>query len=161
MAQEIRADFNAAGRRFAIVAARFNRPIAEQVVDGAVECLTRHGCSDDAIDITYVPGAFEVPQNVSAIAKRGGCDAIIAIAVIIRGETPHFDFLARSVTADLARLGLDHGLPVAYGVVTADTVDQAQIRAGVKQSGKGWDAAMAAIEMANLFETFSAKKKRR
>ncbi len=161
MSHEIRADFNAAGRRFAIVAGRFNRPIVEAVVEGAIECLTRHGCEADAIDVYYVPGAFEVPQIVKAVAAMRACDAIIAVAVIIRGETPHFDFLARSVMADLSRIGLDHGVPVSLGVITADTVEQAQVRAGVKHSGKGWDAAMAAIEMANLTATLDTVEKGR
>ena len=150
MPRRIHADLSAAGRRFAIVAGRFNRPLSEKLVEGAVECLVRHGAAEDAIDVYYVPGSFEVPQLVNRLAARGGYDAYLALSVLIRGETAHFDVLSRTVTAELARIGVDRSVPVAFGVITADTLEQAEMRVGVKTSGKGWDAALAAIEMVGL-----------
>jgi 6,7-dimethyl-8-ribityllumazine synthase len=161
MVRRIESVLNASGHRFAIVAARFNRPLVELLVGAAIECLTRHGCDEESIEVIYVPGSFELPQGVSVVAKRGGCDAIIALSVLIRGETPHFDHLSRVVTGALSRVGIEHGVPVAYGVITADTLEQAQVRAGVKSAGKGWDAAMAAIEMAGLTSALKSGRRRR
>jgi 6,7-dimethyl-8-ribityllumazine synthase len=149
MARRIRGELSAKGRAFAIVAGEFNRPLTERLVEAAIECLTRHGASDDAIDVVYVPGSFEVPQMVARLAARR-YDAILALAVLIRGETPHFDLIARTVTGELSRLGVERGVPVAYGVVTADTIEQAEVRCGVKAPGKGWEAALAAIAMADV-----------
>jgi 6,7-dimethyl-8-ribityllumazine synthase len=155
MARRIRGELSARGRSFAIVAGEFNRPLTERLVDGAIECLTRHGADDDAIEVVYVPGSFELPQMVARLAG-GRHHAIIALSVLIRGETPHFDLIARTVTGDLSRLGVERGVPVAFGVVTADTIEQAEVRCGVKTSGKGWEAAMAAIAMADVVEKLEA-----
>ena len=160
MARRIHGDLNAAGKRFAIVAGRFNRPLTELLVEGAIECLTRHGCPDDAIDVYYVPGSFELPQMLGMLMSRGGYDAYLALSVLIRGETPHFDYIAGTVTRSLEHLSVDRGAPVAFGVVTADTMEQAQARTGVKTSGKGWDAAMSAIEMASVVDRLGEVSKR-
>lgn len=149
MARRIRGELSARGRRFAIVAGEFNRPLTERLVDGAIDCLSRHGAADGDIDVVYVPGSFELPQMVARIADRGYA-AILALSVLIRGETPHFDLIARAVTSELSRLGATQRVPIAFGVVTADTIEQAEVRCGVKAPGKGWDAAVAAITMADV-----------
>jgi 6,7-dimethyl-8-ribityllumazine synthase len=150
MAREIHGELTARGRRFAIVAGRFNRPLGQRLVDGALECLSRHGGDPAAIDVVWVPGSFEVPQVVDLLCRGGRHDAVIALGVLIRGDTPHFDLIARTVTGDLSRAAVQHGVPVAFGIITADTLDQAEVRSGVKTSGKGFEAAMAAMEMASL-----------
>jgi 6,7-dimethyl-8-ribityllumazine synthase len=149
-ARRIEGQLTASQRRFALVAGRFNRPLTDRLVDGAIDCLVRHGGHDEQIDVVYVPGSFEVPQMVEHLARGGGYDAIVALSVLIRGETPHFELIARTVTSELSSIAVRHGVPVTFGIVTADTVDQAEARTGVKGSGKGWDAAMAAMEMASL-----------
>jgi len=155
----IEGQLSAANRRFAIVAGRFNRPLTDRLVEGAVDCFVRHGGDAAAIDVYYVPGSFEVPQMMERLARAGKHDALVALSVLIRGETPHFDLLARTVTADLSAIALRHAVPVSFGIVTADTVDQAEARTGVKGAGKGWDAALAAIEMANLFARAGSKER--
>jgi 6,7-dimethyl-8-ribityllumazine synthase len=149
--EETRGDLAGAGRRFGIVAARFNDRVGNALVAGAVDCLRRHGVAPADVHLVTVPGAWEVPQAVSALAARGKFDALIALGVVIRGETPHFDYLSRECTAGIARAGERHGLPVAYGVLTCDTSQQAEERAGGKAGNKGWEAALAALEMADLF----------
>jgi len=150
MTREIHGELTAAGRRFGIVAGRFNRPLTQRLVDGAIECLTRHGGDPDAIDVVWVPGSFEVPQAVELLCRGGRHDGVIALGVLIRGDTPHFDLIARTVTGDLSRSAVRHGVPVSFGVITADTRDQAEVRSGVKTAGKGFEAAMAIMEMASL-----------
>jgi 6,7-dimethyl-8-ribityllumazine synthase len=152
--EERRGDLAGAGRRFAIVASRFNDRIGGALIVGAVDCLRRHGVAAADILLVTVPGAWEIPQALSAVAasqKLGKLDGLIALGVVIRGETPHFDYLARECTAGIARAGERHGLPVAYGVLTCDTSQQAEERAGGKAGNKGWEAALAALEMAGLF----------
>ena len=153
---ETRGDLAGAGRRFGIVASRFNQPIGEALIAGAADCLRRHGVAADDVLLVTVPGAWEIPQALGALAQGmpgrvGSLDAIIALGVVIRGETPHFDYLARECTAGIARAGERLGLPVAYGVLTCDTEEQAEERAGGKAGNKGWEAALAALEMADLF----------
>lgn len=151
---ETRGDLLGAGRRFGIVASRFNHPIGEALVAGAVECLRRHGAAPADLLLVSVPGAWEIPPALGALVSSpasGRLDAVIALGVIIRGETPHFEYLAREVTAGIARAGERHGLPVAYGVLTCDTWEQAEERAGGKAGNKGGEAALAALEMADLF----------
>jgi 6,7-dimethyl-8-ribityllumazine synthase len=160
---ETRGDLAGAGRRFGIVASRFNNPIGEALIAGAADCLRRHGVAADDVLLVTVPGAWEIPQALAAIGESirgtparspgtvGRLDAIIALGVVIRGETPHFDYLARECTAGIARAGERLGVPVAYGVLTCDTAEQAEERAGGKAGNKGWEAALAALEMADLF----------
>jgi 6,7-dimethyl-8-ribityllumazine synthase len=157
--EETRGDLAGAGRRFGIVASRFNQQIGEALIAGAADCLRRHGVAEDDVVLVTVPGAWEIPQALSALASAkpastklgGNLDALIALGVVIRGETPHFDYLARECTAGIARAAERHGLPVAYGVLTCDTTEQAQERAGGKAGNKGCEAALAALEMADLF----------
>lgn len=139
-----------AGKRFAIVASRFNGAVVERLVSGAVDCLTRHGVEDGAIRIVRVPGAWELPVAAQALASAGGVDALVALGVVVRGETPHFDFICSQASAGLTRVSLDHNLPVGFGLLTCDTPSQAQERAGGKGGNKGWEAALAALETADL-----------
>jgi 6,7-dimethyl-8-ribityllumazine synthase len=136
--------------RFACVAARFNEFVVEPLLQGAVETLKRHGVPASQIDVIRVPGAFEIPLTVSKLALAGRYDALIALGAVIRGDTPHFDYVAGECARGLAQVALDCGVPVAFGVLTTDTVEQATDRAGGKDGNKGADAALTAIEMANL-----------
>jgi 6,7-dimethyl-8-ribityllumazine synthase len=152
---ETRGDLAGAGRRFGIVASRFNQRIGEALIAGAADCLRRHGVAADDVLLVTVPGAWEIPQALAALAQTAEgvrkLDAVIALGVVIRGETPHFDYLARECTAGIARAGERLGVPVAYGVLTCDTAEQAEERAGGKAGNKGWEAALAALEMADLY----------
>ena len=148
--QEIQGSLNAAGRRFAIVASRFNSRVVELLVAGAVDCLRRHGADD--ITLVRVPGAWEIPQAAEELAAgEPRYDAIVALGVVIRGETPHFDYICSACSRGLASLSKRHRIPVGFGVLTCDTSQQAEERAGGKAGNKGWEAALAALEMADLF----------
>jgi len=148
--QEIQGSLNAAGRRFAIVASRFNSRVVELLVGGAVDCLRRHGADD--ITLVRVPGAWEIPQAAEELASgEPKFDAIVALGVVIRGETPHFDYICSSCSRGLASMSKRHRIPVGFGVLTCDTSQQAEERAGGKAGNKGWEAALAALEMADLF----------
>ncbi len=140
------------GLRFCIVASRFNDFITSKLIDGAVDALRRHGAEDGDIDIVRVPGSFEIPMTVKRLAGKGGYDAIIALGTIIRGATPHFEYVASEAAKGIALASMETGLPVSFGVITSDTIEQAVERAGSKAGNKGWDAAMAAMEMANLMK---------
>jgi 6,7-dimethyl-8-ribityllumazine synthase len=140
-----------AGKRFAIVASRFNDMITRKLIDGAMDCLLRHNAGADAITIVWVPGTFEIPLAAQKLAQSKNFDAIICLGAVIRGGTPHFDYIAAEVTKGIAAVGLQQNLPVIFGVLTTDTIDQAIERAGTKAGNKGWDAALSAIEMADLF----------
>ncbi len=140
----------AGSRRFAIVVARFNSLITGKLLDGALDCLRRHGCPEDNVEIAWVPGSFELPLVARRLAGTGRFDVIICLGAVIRSETPHFDFVAGEAARGIARVGLDSGTPVTFGVITADDVEQAVNRAGVRSGNRGWDAAMNAIEMADL-----------
>ena len=142
--------------RFACIAARFNEFVVEPLLQGAVDTLRRHGALPESIDVVRVPGAFEIPLAVRKLAVSGRYDAMIALGAVIRGDTPHFDYVAGECAAGLARVALDTGLPVAFGVLTTDTVEQATDRAGGKDGNKGADAALTAIEMANLLRLLEA-----
>lgn len=146
---------NASGLKFGIVVSRFNDFITEKLLSGALDALTRSGAGDDDITIARVPGAFEIPMAAKKLAESGGFDAVISLGAVIRGSTPHFDYVAAEVSKGIAAIGLETGVPVSFGVVTTDTIEQAIERAGSKAGNKGWDAAMSAIEMANLFKHFS------
>ena len=150
--QIIEGALRAEGLRFAIVASRWNDLIVSPLVGGAQAALRRLGASENAITTVRVPGSFEIPLVVRKLAQSGKYDAIIGVGAIIRGETPHFDYLAADVTRGLSAVALETGVPVAYGIITADTVEQALNRAGVKAGNKGFEAAMTAIEMANLIK---------
>ena len=138
------------GAKFAIVASRFNHFIVDRLVEGAVDGLARHGAQRNAITIVRVPGAWEIPLVVQRIAKAKKVDAIIAIAAVIRGSTPHFDYVAGEVSKGVAQASMATGVPVAYGVLTTDSIEQAVERAGTKAGNKGWDAALTAVEMVNV-----------
>jgi 6,7-dimethyl-8-ribityllumazine synthase len=144
---------------FAIVVSRFNDFITKRLLDGALDCLERHDANLDNVATAYCPGAFEIPQVAIKLANSGSYDAIICIGCVIRGETPHFDYIAAEVTKGVAQIGLSTDIPVTLGVLTAESLEQAIERAGSKSGNKGWDAALSAIEMANLYKSFSKKKK--
>lgn len=141
---------NAAGMRFAIVAARFNSFIVEQLQHGAIDGLIRHGAAAENLELVKVPGAFELPLAIAAVAQKGGIDAIIALGAVIRGATPHFDYVAGECVKGMAAAMMQYQVPVAFGVLTTDTIEQAVERAGTKAGNKGFEAAMTAIEMVNL-----------
>jgi 6,7-dimethyl-8-ribityllumazine synthase len=139
-----------AGARFALVASRFNHFIVDRLVDGALDGLVRHGADPALVTLVRVPGAWEVPLVVQRLARSGKVDAVIALAAVIRGSTPHFDYVSSEVSKGVAGASLDAKVPVAFGVLTTDTIEQAIERAGTKAGNKGWDAAMTAIEMVSL-----------
>jgi 6,7-dimethyl-8-ribityllumazine synthase len=146
---------DATDKRFALVVSRFNEFISEKLVEGALDCLTRHGCSDKAVDVYYVPGSFEIPPVARRLASRqekNRYHAVIALGAVLRGDTPHFEFIASEAAKGVASVSLQTGVPVIFGVITADSLEQAIERAGTKAGNKGWDAAMSAIEMANLYQ---------
>jgi 6,7-dimethyl-8-ribityllumazine synthase len=142
---------DAKGIRFALVVSRFNEVVTGRLLAGAQDCLRRHGAEDDAVTVVWVPGSWELPQAARKIAGLGRVDAIVALSALIRGETTHFDVLAAEVSKGLAAVANDSGIPVIFGVLTTDTVEQALDRAGAKSGNKGWDAALSAIEMVDLF----------
>ena len=156
MPRSFEGDLNARGLRFAIVASRFNDEIVSGLLDGALDCLTRHGAGDADIEIYRVPGAFEIPTLASKLA--GTCDAIIALGCLIRGDTPHFEFISSQVTHELSRVAVDAKFPVAFGVITCNTYEQAVERSSAGTSNKGWEAALAAIEMANLWRALRTRE---
>lgn len=152
MPKYVEGKLDAAGLRVGIVIARFNSFIAERLLEGAIDALVRHGADDENITVVRVPGAFEIPLAAQKLAAQGTCDALICLGAVIRGSTPHFDYVAAEVSKGIAHVSLGSGLPVAFGVLTTDTIEQAVERAGTKAGNKGFEAAMTAIEMANLFK---------
>lgn len=140
----------AQGLKFGIVVSRFNELITSKLLDGAIDCLKRHGAGEEDVEIFYCPGSFEIPLVAKKIAQTGKYSAIICLGAVIRGETPHFDYIASEVSKGIAQVQLETGVPVAFGILTTDDVEQALNRAGIKSGNKGWDAALTAIEMANL-----------
>ncbi len=148
--------FDAAGLRFGLVVSRFNEVVTRQLVDGACDCLRRHGAHDDKLTVVWVPGAWEIPLMAQRLARSGSFDAVICLGAVIRGATPHFDYVAGQAASGVARASLEADLPITFGILTTDTVDQAMERAGLKAGNKGFDAAMAAIEMANLSRSLAA-----
>jgi 6,7-dimethyl-8-ribityllumazine synthase len=149
-AKVIEAGLHAKGMKTAIIASRFNNFIVEKLVDGALDALVRHGADAGDQSIVWVPGAWEVPLAAQKLAQRGGVDAIIAVGAVIKGGTPHFDYVAAEVGKGIASVSLQHGLPITNGVLTTNTLEQSIERAGSKMGNKGWEAATAAIEMVNL-----------
>jgi len=156
MPQVYEGALDARGLRVALVVSRFNDLFTNKLLAGAVDCLQRHGCDPDAIDVVRVPGAFEVPLAAQAAAASGRYDAVVCLAAVIRGATPHFDHVAAQVASGVARAGLDTGVPVLFGVLTTDTLEQAVERCGTKSGNKGWDAALAAIEMVGVLRAVRA-----
>lgn len=150
MVKTIEGQLIAKGKKFAIVASRFNDFITKQLVDGCVDTLVRHGVEKEKIELVLVPGAFEIPLACAKLAKSKSFDAVICLGTVIRGATPHFDYIAAEVSKGIAKVSLDTGVPVVFGVITADTIEQAIERAGTKDGNKGKDAALTAIEMADV-----------
>lgn len=152
---EIRGSLDGAGHRHAIVVARFNPMVTEELLGGAIECLAKHGVSPADVEVVRVPGAWELPPAASRILERGGVDAVIALGCVIRGETPHFEFVAGEAARGLGSLAVRSQVPVIFGVLTTDTLEQALRRAGsigdTATDNKGWEAAISAIEMVNLY----------
>lgn len=143
------------GLKFGLVASRFNEFISKKLVEGAQDALLRHGVNEGDIEIAWVPGTFEIPLIAKKLAETRRYDAIICLGAVVRGRTPHFEYIAGEVTRGVARVGLETGLPIIYGVITADTLEQAIERAGAKAGNKGFEAAVSAIEMANLVKGIS------
>ena len=156
MPKLIEGQLNATGMRFALVAGRFNSFITQKLIEGAVDAIVRHGGSPDDITLVWVPGAFEIPIVVKATAESGAYDAVVALGAVIRGSTPHFDYVANEVTKGIAQVSLASGVPVSFGVLTTDTIEQAIERAGTKAGNKGADAAMAAIELVDVLRKVTA-----
>ena len=153
--REVQGALSGAGKRIGIVASRFNSRVVELLVSGAVDCLRRHGVEPGDIVLVRVPGAWELPQAAEELAHPGEdrpkLDALVALGVVIRGDTPHFDYICAQCSAGLASVSQRHRVPVGFGVLTCDTSQQAEERAGGKAGNKGWEAAIAALEMADLF----------
>src|SRR5512143_2513961 len=139
-------------RRFAVVASRFNQVIVERLVDGALDALVRHGVAADDVDVVWVPGAWELPIAARRLLSSERYDALVAVGAVIRGDTPHFDFVAGEASRGLAAASADFDIPIAFGVLTCDTMVQAEARAGGEHGNKGWDSALAALEMADLLD---------
>jgi len=149
----IEGKLSAEGLKFGIVVGRFNSFITERLLEGAIDCILRHGGSKDNIEIVKVPGSFEIPLTAKKLAKSGKYDAVICLGAVIRGSTPHFDYVANEVTKGIAQVSLETEIPISYGILTTDTIEQAVERAGTKMGNKGFDAAMVAIEMVNVLKS--------
>lgn len=158
MATIIAGNLSASPYRFGIVVSRFNEFITKRLLDATLDCLRRHGAAENAIDVHYCPGAFEIPQVAQELAIAAKHHAIICLGCVIRGETPHFEYIATSVTDGVARVAHETKIPVIFGVLTTESLEQAIDRAGAKAGNKGWDAALAAIEMADLRKKISERK---
>jgi 6,7-dimethyl-8-ribityllumazine synthase len=152
MPRMLEGKLSAEGLRFAVIVSRFNDFICSRLVDGAVDALVRHGADENEITLLKVPGAFEIPLVARKLAESGAYDAVICLGAVIRGATPHFDYVAAEVSKGIAMVALESRIPVTFGVLTTDNLEQAIERAGSKAGNKGWEAAVAAIEMANLFK---------
>lgn len=146
---------NGEGRKIGIVVSRFNELITKQLLEGAQDCLERHDVADEDVVVAWVPGAWEIPAAAARMLDTGKFDAVITLGCVIRGATPHFDYVAGGVANGVAQLAVTSGMPVIFGVLTTDSIEQALERAGTKAGNKGWDSALAAIEMADLFEQLS------
>lgn len=152
MPKNLEGNLIAEGKKFAIVVSRFNDFVTKELVSGCIDALIRHGAADKDLAVAWVPGAFEIPLAAQKMAATGKFDAVICLGTVIRGATPHFDYIAAEVSKGTARVSQETGLPVIFGVITADTIEQAIERAGTKGGNKGRDAALSAIEMANLLD---------
>jgi 6,7-dimethyl-8-ribityllumazine synthase len=152
MTKIIEGKLTAKGKKFGVIVSRFNELISAQLLSGAQDCMLRHECKQEDITVAWVPGSFEIPLTAKKMAQSSSYDAIICLGAVIRGGTPHFDYISAEVSKGVAQVGLETGLPVIFGIITADTIEQALERAGTKAGNKGWDAALSAIEMANLMQ---------
>jgi 6,7-dimethyl-8-ribityllumazine synthase len=152
MSTFIQGDLHAGAFRYAIVASRFNDVITRRLIEGAIDCLTRHGAQETQYDVYLCPGSFEIPLVATHVVDTGKHDAVICLGAVIRGDTPHYDYIAAEVTKGIASLSMRSKVPVAFGVLTTDTLEQALDRAGLKHGNKGWEAALTAIEMVNLLK---------
>jgi 6,7-dimethyl-8-ribityllumazine synthase len=150
---------DAKGRKFALVVSRFNSFISERLLEGAVDCLLRHGAKEEHLHVYRVPGSFEVPFVARRAALSGAYDGVLCLGALIRGSTPHFDYIAAEATKGIAQAANEAGVPVSFGILTCDTLEQAIERAGTKMGNKGWDAAQALIEVVHLVKTAFAKDK--
>jgi 6,7-dimethyl-8-ribityllumazine synthase len=150
MAKVIEGNLIVKGKKFGIIASRFNDFMTKQLVSGCIDTLVRHGADDDDLTVVWVPGAFEIPAVAGKMAKNKVYDAVICLGTVIRGSTPHFDFVASEAAKGIAKVAQDSGIPVIFGVITADTIEQAVERSGAKDGNKGKDAALSAIEMINV-----------
>ncbi len=157
MPREIHGQLAVDGQRFAIVISRFNEFITSKLTSGAIDALKRHGCDEENITCVHVPGAFELPFLAKKLADSGAYDAVICLGCVIRGHTPHFDYIAAQVARGVAQAALETGVPTTFGVITADTLEQAVERAGTKAGNKGADAALSAIELTNLLGQLSPR----
>ena len=151
MVNEIGGELNATGKKFAIVVSRFNDFLTTKLKDGAIDCLQRHGANEKDITLVWAPGSFELPYVASRLADPKKYDAVICLGAIIRGQTPHIEYIAAEAAKGIAKISLDRSYPVIYGIITADTLEQAIERSGTKQGNKGFQAALTAIEMVNLY----------
>jgi len=158
MPRSFEGDHNAEGLRFAVIASRFNDEIVDGLLRGALDCLTRHGAADDAVSVYRVPGAFEIPTLAAKLIDVDDVDAIITLGCLLRGDTPHFDFISAQVTNDLSRVATEAKFPIAFGVITCNTREQAIERSSPGSGNKGWEAALAAIEMANLWRALRSEE---
>lgn len=156
MPRSFEGDLDAHGLRFGVIASRFNDEIVSGLLDGALTCLQRHGANDDDVAVYRVPGAFEIPTLAASLV--GTHDALITLGCLLRGDTPHFDFISAQVTNDLSRVAVEARFPIAFGVITCNTLEQAVERSSPGTSNKGWEAALAAIEMANLWRALRTEE---
>jgi len=156
---EIAGKLDASGLKFGLVASRFNNLLTSKLVEGAIDCLIRHQADEKSITVVWVPGSFEIPYAAAKLIETKKYDAILCLGAIIKGDTPHNEYIANEASKGIARLALDTGLPVIFGIITSDTLEQAIERAGTKAGNKGWDAALSGIEMANLYREIGSKKK--
>jgi 6,7-dimethyl-8-ribityllumazine synthase len=153
---QLRGNFDGSGRRFAIVASSYNQRVVARLLEGAVDCLTAHGVGPSDVQVVRVPGAWEIPQALEELAARSNVDALIAIGVVIRGDTPHFDYICSECSSGAGRVAAKYRIPVTFGVLTCDSPQQAEERAGGKGGNKGAEAALAALEMASLLQKLRA-----
>jgi 6,7-dimethyl-8-ribityllumazine synthase len=152
MTKQYEAKLVCSGKKFAVVASRFNDLVTKELIGGCLDGLIRHGVKESEVEIFWVPGAFEIPTLANILAKKKKYDAVICLGAVIRGATPHFDFIAAEVSKGIAKTSMDTGVPTIFGIITADTIEQAIERAGTKEGNKGRDAALSAIEMVNLLD---------
>ncbi len=152
MSNTVQGRFRGEGRKFAIIAGRFNELISSKLVEGANDAFERHGVAPDDVTVYLVPGAYEIPLVAKKLADSGDYAAVVCVGAVVRGGTPHFDYIAAEVSKGVAQVGMDSGVPVIFGVITSDTLEQAIERAGTKMGNKGFDSAMAALEMADLLD---------
>jgi 6,7-dimethyl-8-ribityllumazine synthase len=153
----IEGKLNAEGKSFCLLVSRFNDLVGQRLLEGAVDCLVRHGADKEAIETVWVPGSFEIPGAAAKLANSKKYDAVICLGAVIRGETPHFDYIAAEVAKGVAQVSMSSGVPTIFGVVTTDNLEQALERAGSKSGNKGWEAALFAIEMADLYRQLGKK----